>query len=65
LRQYPCALDLISNTHIEPTSKEHPNRSSEILHRFSGKNGNNEIIFVQIKKEKKNGEKNLMSIFPE
>jgi hypothetical protein len=65
LRQYPCALDIIMNTRIEPVSKENPSKSSEILHRFSGENSNGEIFFVQIKEEKKSGEKCLMSIFPE
>ncbi len=64
LRQYPCALDLIIHTHTVPTSKQHPNKSSEILHRFSGKNGNGEVFFVQIKEEIKSGEKSFMSVFP-
>ena len=49
LRQYPCGLDLIANTLLEPISKHNPNNHSQILHRFTGINRNNEIFYVQIK----------------
>jgi len=65
LRQYPCAIDLIIHTHLDPISKQHPEKHSKILHRFKGKNGNGEIFFVQIREEKKNDEKSFMSVFPE
>ena len=65
LRQYPCALDLIKNSHVEPISRTNPNKKSEMLHRFSGINSNGVHFYVQIKEDKRSGEKHLMSIFPE
>ena len=65
LRQYPCAIDLIKNSRIMPFSQTNIDKKSEILHRFSGINGNNEKFFVQIKEDKKSGEKHFMSVFPE
>jgi hypothetical protein len=64
LKQYPCALDLIKNSKIKPLSLENPSNPSEILHRFAGRNGNNQIFYVQIKEDKKSGEKSLVSVFP-
>lgn len=34
LKFYPCAVELIKNSYFHPTSKENPNKKSEILHRF-------------------------------
>ena len=65
LKYYLCAIDLIKNSKIEPTSKENPNKKSEILHRFTGITKNKEIFFVQIKEEKRSGEKHFISVFPE
>jgi len=64
LKYYPCAIELIQKSRIEPTSKENPNRVGEIVHRFAGSTRENELFFVQIKELKKNGEKSLMSVFP-
>ena len=64
LRQYPCALELIKLNRVDPESKKNPNKSSEILHRFLGINGNKEEFFVQIKENKKNGQRYFMSLFP-
>lgn len=61
---YPCALELIQKSNLEPTSKENPNKASEILHRFAGITPDNEIFFVQIKENKKSSKKWLMSTFP-
>ncbi|NIA02251.1 MAG: hypothetical protein GWP15_02615 [Nitrospirae bacterium] len=65
IKFYPCALELIRNSSLEPTSKENPNKSSEILHRFVGVIPNKEIFFVQIKENKRNGQKYLISVFPD
>ena len=65
LKYFPCAIDLIKNSRFEPTSKENPNRTNEILHRFTGITANNEIFIVQIKEVKSSGEKWLISIFPQ
>lgn len=64
LKYYSCALDLIVNSHLCPTSKQNPNRLSETFHRFSGKSGNGDIFFVQIKETGKRSSKHLISIFP-
>lgn len=64
VKYLPCAFELIRHSRIEPTSKENPNRRSEILHRFTGITPENEIFRVQIKEDKRTGEKWLMSVFP-
>ena len=64
IKFYPCALELIKNSRFDPTSKENVDRKSEILHRFMGITSENETFFVQIKENKRNGNKWLMSVFP-
>ncbi len=64
LKFFACGLELIQNSKYEPTSKENPNKPSEILHRFIGITRNKEIFKVQIKEDKQSGEKFLISIFP-
>lgn len=64
MKFYPCALELIRHSNLEPTSKENPNRKSEILHRFAGITPDKEFFFVQIKENKRSGNKWLMSVFP-
>lgn len=63
LQQYLCGLDLIEHSHVEPIKRKNPKKFSETLYRFSGRNGHNELFVVQIR-ENKDGEKDLMSIFP-
>lgn len=65
VKYFSCAIDLIQNSKIKPISKENPNRKGEMLHRFAGTTPDNEKFFVQIKEEKRAGEKWLMSVFPE
>ena len=64
LKYFPCALELIKNSRIEPVSKENPNKPNEILHRFTGITKNNDLFFVQIKEDKRVGQKWLISTFP-
>jgi len=64
MKFFGCAIELIQNSRFEPTSKENPNKSGEILHRFAGITANNEIFFVQIKEDKRNNQKYLLSVFP-
>ena len=61
---FPCALELIKHSRFTPTSKENPNKKSEILHRFFGKTPDKELFCVQIKENKYSKQKHLMSIFP-
>lgn len=65
LQYYACALDLIVHTHVAPTKKQNPNKSSENVYRLKGVTKNNEVFFVQIMEKKKNGNKHFISVFPE
>lgn len=64
IKFYPCAIELIRNSNLDPESKENVDKKSEILHRFTGITHENEIFFVQIKENKMNDQKYLISIFP-
>jgi len=64
LKFLPCAIELIRHSVFEPTSKENPNKSSEILHRFMGMTSEKEVFFVQIKEDKRSGKKWFISVFP-
>ena len=64
LKYFPCALELIKNSRIDPISKENPNKHSETLHRFAGSTRSNNLFFVQIKEDKRTGQKWLISVFP-
>lgn len=64
LKYFPCAIELIENSKVKPTtqvSKEEPNIH---LHRFAGITPEGDNFFVQIKEERKRGQKWLMSVFP-
>lgn len=64
LKLYPCALELIQNSRVEPITKQNPNKSSEMLHRFAGITRDKELFFVQIREDKKRKQKDFMSVFP-
>lgn len=64
MKFFACGLELIAKTPFDPISKENPNKREEILHRFFGVTFNNEAFSVQIKENKRNGEKYLISVFP-
>jgi len=64
MKYFGCAIELIKNSRFEPKSKENPNVPVEILHRFYGITKDNELFCVQIKEEKKKGQKFLISVFP-
>lgn len=64
LKYFPCAIELIQKSRIKPVSKINVDKKLEILHRFAGITSQNELFFVQIKENRKTGEKNLISIFP-
>lgn len=65
VKYFSCAIELIERSKHKPVSKDNPNRHGEVLHRFTGITPDNETFYVQIKEEKKSGEKWLMSVFPE
>ncbi len=64
VKYFPCAIELIENSTVDPESKDNVDRTSEILHRFAGKTKDGQLFFVQLKEEKRSGEKWLVSIFP-
>jgi len=65
VRYFGCATELIQKSRFESKSKENPNKPSEVLHRFVGITADNELFYVQIKEEKRTGQKFLISVFPE
>lgn len=64
LKFFDAGIALLKNSRLEPISKENPNRKNEILHRFAGVTKCNELFFLQVKEDKKSGQKYLISIFP-
>lgn len=64
VRYFACAIELIKNTRFDPESKEHPKNSSQILHRFTGITPNGDAFRVQVREDKKTGQKWLISTFP-
>lgn len=65
MKLLPCAIDLIKNSNYELLSKQDPNNPHTILHRFAGATRQKELFYVQVKEDKRSGEKLLLSIFPE
>lgn len=65
IRYFPCAIELIRHSRFDPESKDNPNDPSEILHRFTGITPSKNIFYVQIKEDKRNNQKHLLSMFPE
>ncbi len=63
LKYFPCAIELVQKSRQAPTSKQNPNKKSEILHRFAGLTKDKELFFVQIKEDKKTDKKYFMSVF--
>ncbi len=64
-RFFPATIELLRNTKIPPISKENPNKKHEILHRFKGKTNEGHIFYVQVREDKRTGNKSLFSVFPE
>jgi hypothetical protein len=64
LQYFPCAIDLLKNSKLGPTSKSSPHRSDEILHRFTGQTPEGEVFFVQVKENYKTKKKYFLSVFP-
>jgi hypothetical protein len=64
MKFFQCAIELIQKSHFSPVSKENPNKKSEILYRFAGITKEKEIFFVQIKENRNNHRKWLISVFP-
>lgn len=65
LRYFGAALEVIRKSRNHPVSLDNPHKKGEILHRFAGLTKNRELFYVQIKENKRNGNKYFMSCFPE
>lgn len=65
MRYFPCAIELITQTKFNPETKDNPNDSSEILHRFCGVTKDGWKFFVQVKEDKRTNRKWFISVFPE
>jgi len=63
MKLFNCAIELIQKSKLDPISRENPNRSEELLHKFFGISPDEELFIVQIKENKRNNQKWLISIF--
>ena len=64
LRLLHCGIDLVQNSKQHPITKESPSNQAVLFHRFFGITKDSVLFFVQIKEDKRSGQKVLMSIFP-
>lgn len=64
MKLLPCAIELLQLSTYVPLSRQNPNRSTELLHRFLGITPENVEFVVQVKEDKRTGEKWFMSVFP-
>lgn len=64
LKYFPCGLELIKKSALDPISIESSEDHSQILHRFIGITSESDLFYVQIKENKRNGQKYLISVFP-
>ncbi|MBI2427002.1 MAG: hypothetical protein HYV34_04090 [Candidatus Kerfeldbacteria bacterium] len=65
VKYFSCAIELLEHSRFDPITKDNPNRSGELLHRFSGMAPNGNLYYVQVKENKRTGRKWLISVFPE
>jgi hypothetical protein len=65
LKYFPCAVELIQNSRIKPTTKPSKEEINVLLHRFGGITQDGDRFFVQIKEYTKNNQKWLISMFPD
>jgi hypothetical protein len=64
MRYYQCAIDLLKNTMIAPSTIKDTTQSGVLLHRFAGKTKDGDVFFVQVKENRNTG-KYFMSVFPQ
>lgn len=63
LKLFKAAIEAIKSSRNKPVVKMNPNNKNEILYRFAGQTAN-QLFIVQIKENKRNRKKHLMSCFP-
>lgn len=64
-KYFLAAIELIERSKFEPKTKENPNKSGDLFHRFAGITPDQEVFYVQIKESKRTGQKWLISVFPD
>lgn len=64
MRFLPAGIELIKASCLPPKSNDNPNNPNEILHKFTGMTSDGYLFYVQIKENKRKGEKTLLSVFP-
>lgn len=64
LKYFLCAVEVIENSRNKPLAEVNRNKPKEILYRFGGLAKTGELFYVQIKEDKKTGNKYFMSCFP-
>lgn len=64
LKFYGCGIELLRDTHQEPSAKKNPNQPKELLYRFAGVTKSGDLFYIQVKENQKTKRKDLMSIFP-
>ncbi|MDR2524136.1 MAG: hypothetical protein LBC95_01150 [Candidatus Nomurabacteria bacterium] len=63
LKYFDCGVELLRHSTIEPETRDNPNGSNELVHRFTGQTMGGQVFWVQVKENKRTGAKYLMSIF--
>jgi len=64
LRYFKASVEVIKESRNHPVSIDNPHKKGEILHRFVGLTKDKELFYVQIKENKRIGQKYFMSCFP-
>ena len=64
LQYFRVALELIKSTRKNPVTEPNRNKSMETLYRFLGRTKDGYVFAVQIKEDKRSGNKHFMSCFP-
>jgi hypothetical protein len=65
LKFIQASLELLKYSRNAPEISENRNRAGEKLYRFKGKTADGYLFVVQVKENKKTGQKYFMSCFPE
>ena len=65
LKFFPCAMDLIIKSALNPETRENFQKKDELLHRFYGETKDGDKFVVQIKENKRSKRKGLISIYNE
>lgn len=64
LKYFPCAIELMQNSKVKPTTQISKEEPTVYLHRFADITPDNDSFFLQIKENIKSKQKWLISVFP-